>query len=75
MRNGRPRREDIPDDVDPADVLYELRLFWWEFMQYRAEANGDLTWLKIFRARASEVGKVGLLLLPIGVAAWLGLHL
>jgi hypothetical protein len=70
----RPRREDIPDDIEPADVLYELRLFWYEFMRYRAEVNGDLAWLRNFRSKMTDLTRVLLIVLPVVVASLLAIH-
>lgn len=72
----------MPDKVDPCDVLYEVRLldarlqeFFHEFQQYRAEINGDHAWLRLFRTRVSEASRIGLVLLPVLVAALLAVYL
>jgi len=83
---NRPLREDIPPDVDPCDVLYEVRLndarlnerldrFEHAFMDYRASINGDHAWLRLWRVRMSELGRVLLVIVPVVLGAVLTFHL
>ena len=71
----RPKREDIPAECDPADVLYELRLLGWEWRLWRNEVNGDMSWLRRHRMRATEWGRAALVVLPVIIAALLTLHI
>jgi hypothetical protein len=45
----QPRREDIPDDATPGDVLFEVRQHSWEWTEWRDSVNGDLAFLKRLR--------------------------
>lgn len=62
----RPKREHIPDDADPADVLYELRQFRYDWSVWRAEVNGDLAFLKRFRAACNDTIHAAAVVIPIG---------
>jgi hypothetical protein len=75
MPNARPRREDIPEDVKPADILHELRLFRYEFERYREEINGDHAWLTGFRAWVTGITRLVMVVIPVLLAAALALHL
>lgn len=54
----RPRREDIPEGVTPADVLHELRLLRWEW-------NGDVRWLKRFRTLVDSTVQALVIAVPV----------
>ena len=68
----RPRREDIPKDVDTADVLHELRIFRWEMNGWHEE---DHRWLAGFRSKVSDGARVMVVLLPVFVTAVIAIHL
>ena len=61
----RPQREDIPDQVDPSDILFELRLFSWEWRRWRAEINGDLVFLYRFRSALNDSVRILAIVLPV----------
>ena len=61
----RPQREDIPDQVDPSDILFELRLFSWEWRRWRAEINGDLAFLSRFRSALNDTVHILAVVVPI----------
>lgn len=62
----RPRREDVPDNADPSDVLHELRQFAWEWRYWRAEVNGDLGFLRRFRAAVNDSVRALAVVIPVG---------
>ena len=62
----RPKREDIPDDVDAADVLHELRLMSWEWRYWRSEVNGDIGFLRRFRSALNDGVRVLVITVPVG---------
>lgn len=61
----RPKREDVPDNVDPADILHEMRLFIWEWRYWRSEVNGDLGFLRRFRSALNDSVRFLVLSVPI----------
>jgi len=73
--NSRPHREDIPEDVQPADVLYEVRLLWYELSKFRAEVNGNLTWLQSFRSKVRSASRFLLVVTPALLAAAIAFYL
>ena len=73
----RPQREDIPESVDPADILFEVREFSWEWRRWRAEINGDLVFLYRFRSALNDSIRLLAIVLPIVAivaVVWVGLH-
>lgn len=71
----RPRREDIPDDTTPADVLLELRQLAYDFESFLEDRTSDLIWLRQFRAKVGDVWRLTLVTIPVVVAAILGILL
>lgn len=61
----RPRREDIPDDIDPSDVLFEMRLFVWEWRYWRDKTNGDLAFLQRFRSALNDGARALAIVIPV----------
>ncbi len=61
----RTKREDIPDDVSPGDVLYELRQFVDEFREWRNEVNGDLGFLSRFRSAINDTIRGTIIIIPV----------
>jgi len=55
-----PKRQDIPDDTTPADVLHELRVF-------IHDVDGDLRFLHVLRILVTSMIKT--MLLAAAVAA------
>lgn len=62
----RPKREDIPEEVHPADVLQELRLLAWEWRYWRAEVNGDIGFLRRFRSAINDSVRLLVIGIPVG---------
>jgi hypothetical protein len=61
----RPRREDIPDDIDPCDVLFEMRLYIWEWRHWRDKTNGDLVFLQHLRAALNDGIRAIAVIVPV----------
>ena len=61
----RPKREDIPENADPADVLFELRMLSWEWRYWRSEVNGDLGFLRRFRGAVADAVRATAVIIPV----------
>lgn len=69
----QPRREDIPDDASPGDVLFELRLLAHSFDEWRKGAEPGIRFAAKLRTMTRDGVRALVILVPIAAifAAWM----